>query len=127
MSNYKSKKLHTYNGKLIYNPIAEYELVYPGGMVNISSLLSKVYYSPINNKIHIKIMNGSKTLFNEEGYLLMKKDMDDIYSFHVNGNNLELVLFENTDKYIDVEIFAEALDTERTQKHETRTEQFQPA
>lgn len=98
----------TYNGELAYNNNAEYELSTPGGIVNISQLLDSIYYAD-NNHIEIKIMEGCKILFDESGFLLLKKDKSNIYSYHVAGEPLEEKLFNNTDKILEITIFAEAL------------------
>ena len=105
------KQLHSFSGKLTYSDFGTYQLIYPGGGVNISSILSKVYHSPTNNKIHIKIMNGCKVLFNEEGNLLIRPETStELYSYHINGECLETVMFYNTDKDLTFEITAEALE-----------------
>lgn len=96
-------------GKLDYSDYAQFEIINYTSATNISKILDKVYYSN-NNKINIRIMSGSKTLFNEDGNLLMKKDKHGIYSYHVNGECLELVLFNNVNQFIDIEIVADVAE-----------------
>jgi len=106
-----SKKQIIACGKLNYSCFAEYEIINSAGAINISEILDHIYYSN-NNKINIKVMNGCKTLYHEEGNLLRKRGENDIYDYHINGANLELVLFNNCDKFVDIEIVAdtESLD-----------------
>jgi len=65
---------------------------------NLSKILSQIYYSNISNKLNIQIIHNGKVLFSEEGNLYLKKDYDDIFSYHILGENLSLFLFENTGK-----------------------------
>lgn len=94
-------------GRLEYSDYAQYQIITSNGVTNISEILDKIYYST-NNKIKIKIMNGSKTLYNEEGNLLKKPGDYGIYDYHINGYDLEQVLFDYTGKNIDIEIVADA-------------------
>jgi len=94
-------------GKLIYNLDAEYEVINKNEAINISSILKQIYYSN-NNVVNINVFVGCKILFSEEGYLIKKKDEYGIYDYHINGANLGLVLFDNTDEFINFEIIADA-------------------
>jgi len=106
----KYKNTITYSGKLSYDQNAEYILLSPINTINISTILNQIYYSN-NNYIEIKITNGCKTLFNEKGNLLKRKnDEFRIYDWHVNGNCLEDVLFNWTDNDLEIAIFAEILE-----------------
>lgn len=125
-----------HSGKLIYNDYGEYEIQFSKngkeGIANISKLLDQIYYSDNNVarvKLCISTSKGLKTIFNEEGYLIKKVIFKPkLASYHINSYDLETKLFNNTGNYVEVEIFAETLlEKERTQKHETGTEQFQPA
>ncbi len=129
-------KTYTYNGKLIYNDLGEFELQFSKkgkeGIVNISKLLDQIYYSDNNVarvKVSISTSKGLKIIFNEEGYLIKKKIIPPkLMSYHINSYDLETKLFDNTGNYVEIEITAKALqDKERTSRYETRTEQFQPA
>lgn len=96
---------NNFNGILEYNDDAEYTV----GSTNLSQILDDIYYSK-NNIINIKIYEGSKTLFAEEGYLTRRKsDVADIYSYHVSSFGLEDTLFDAVDKYIDVEVTYDSL------------------
>ena len=129
-------KTYTYNGKLIYNDFGQFELQFSKkgkeGIVNISKILDQIYYADNNvarAKVSMSTSKGLKTIFNEEGYLIRKKIIQPkLMSYHINSYDLETKLFDNTGNYVEIEITAEVLqDRERTQKNETRTEQFQPA
>jgi len=107
-----SKNLHTYSGKLSYNEQANYIIISPTtkSTINISDILYNICYSS-NNQIEIKIMKGCKILFNESGRLLNKIDKQNgLLSYHVNSEDLESVLFFNTEEYLDIELFSEFLD-----------------
>jgi hypothetical protein len=102
------RQTKTFSGRLTYNLMADYELVSPTGCTNLSQLLNKVYSS--NSKyIEIKIMNGCKLLFDEQGNLIKKNDKFGVESYFINGDCLDEKLFFNTDKDIDVEIYADDL------------------
>lgn len=99
-----------FNGILDYNENADYvlESTQGRGSVNISGMLNKVYYADTNS-ISIKIMDGCKTLFNEEGNIYLKNNQFGIYSYHIDGEDLEHKLFNNTGKELEITISAEAL------------------
>jgi hypothetical protein len=102
---------NTYSGKLIYDDDGNY-LICPKGRkeFNLSKALRTVYYHQSNNHINIKISDGCKVLFYEDGILYKKRDQYQLYSYFVNGKNLEEVLFFSTDKDIEIALFAEALE-----------------
>jgi len=101
MSNYR-----TYYGKLIYDDMGDYIV----DNFNLSKALWEIYYHP-NNHIDITIMAGCKTIFHEDGNLYRRKsDSVDLYCWHINGNDLETVLFNSTDSDIEITLFAEALE-----------------
>jgi len=107
-----SKNLHSYSGKLSYNEQANYILYSPitKSTINISDILYNICYSS-NNHIEIKIMKGCKILFNESGRLVNKIDKQNgLLSYHVNSEDLESVLFNNCDDFIDIEIYSGFLD-----------------
>ena len=117
-------KLHTYEGKLIYNDNAEYELLSPisKSTINLSELLNTICYS-YNNYIKIKIFKGCKILFEESGKLIKNFDKHNIFSFHVNSEDFESILFYNTDEYLDIEInsgFLDDLDRQKIENSESR-------
>ena len=103
-----SKNLHAYSGKLIYN-----DGIYSPttkSTINISDILYNICYSS-NNQIEIKIMKGCKILFNESGRLLNKiDDINGLLSYHVNSEDLESVIFNNCDDFVDIEISSGFLD-----------------
>ena len=107
----KNNSTKIYTGKLSYNEQANYTLYSSTkSTTNISDILYNICYSS-NNQIEIKIMKGCKILFNESGRLLNKiDDKNGLLSYHVNSEDLESVLFFNTNEYLDIEIFSEVLD-----------------
>jgi len=110
-NNKTNKNTKIYTGKLFYNEQANYTLYFPtSDTINISDILYNICYSS-NNYIEIKIMKGCKILFNESGRLLNKiDDKNGLFSYHVNSEDLESVLFFNTEEYLDIEIYSEVLD-----------------
>ena len=110
-NNKTNKNTKIYTGKLSYNQDANYILHSPiSGTTNISDILYNICYSS-NNQIEIKIMKGCKILFNESGRLLNKiDDINGLLSYHVNSEDLESVIFNNCDDFVDIEIFSVFLD-----------------
>jgi len=107
-----SKNLHAYSGKLSYDQDANYIIYSPitKSTINISDILYNICYSS-NNQIEIKIMKGCKILFNESGRLLNKiNDKNGLLSYHVNSEDLESVIFNNCDDFVDIEIYSVFLD-----------------
>jgi len=107
----KNNSTKTYTGKLLYNEQANYTLHSPtSDTINISDILYNICYSS-NNQIEIKIMKGCKILFNESDRLLKRIDKQNgLLSYHVNSEDLESVLFFNTEEYLDIEIYSVFLD-----------------
>jgi len=111
-NNKTNKNTIIYTGKLSYNEQANYIIYSPTtkSTINISDILYNICYSS-NNQIEIKIMKGCKILFNESGRLLNKiDDINGLLSYHVNSEDLESVLFNNTEEYLDIELFSGFLD-----------------
>ena len=110
-NNKTNKNTKIYTGKLFYNEQANYTLYFPtSDTINISDILYNICYSS-NNYTEIKIMKGCKILLNESGRLLNKiDDKNGLFSYHVNSEDLESVLFFNTEEYLDIEIYSEVLD-----------------
>ena len=89
-----------FEGKLVYDEDGQYVV----GNFNLSALLDTVYYSPTSNYIDIKIeKDGCKVLFNEKGNFYRRKETStDVYGYVINGMEIEEILFNNTDEYINV-------------------------
>jgi len=108
--NNKLNKTFTYSGKLTYSDRGDYILSSPTQTTNISTILKKIdcWYS---NHIDIKILKGCKILYDEQdGRLLKKLDKYGLDSYHVNGLDLEEVLFNSVGLDIDIEISSSALE-----------------
>ena len=89
-------------GQLIYNDNAEFELEDETGIINISNLLDGIHSA--KEQIYIRITKGSSLLFEEDGAVMKKVDKDGIVSNFVCGNNLDLLLFNNTDEVLQIVI-----------------------
>lgn len=87
-------------GQLIYNDNAEFELEDETGIINISNLLDGIYNA--KQQAYIRITKGSSLLFEEDGAIIKKQDKDGIISNFVCGNNLDLLLFNNTDEVLQI-------------------------
>lgn len=75
--------------------------------VNISKLLDQIYYAD-SNGIEISIEQifdkGSKTVYEDNGLLIMKKNLDGFYSFHIASVDVDLKLFNLVDERIEITI-----------------------
>jgi len=106
----KINKIITYSGKLIYDDADDYILLSPIQSVNISVILRKALCWH-HNDTNIRVLKGCKIYFHEEGHLVKKlDDKFGISSYHINGLDLESVLFNLVDDDIDIEIGSIAMD-----------------
>ncbi|HZK00292.1 MAG TPA: hypothetical protein VFC79_09800 [Tissierellaceae bacterium] len=98
-------------GKLVYGDRAEYLIHMNDNTVfNLSLLLDQIYYAPKTYHLHIRIMDGCKTLYNEDGGLYLAPITRGFYSYHICANDLESCLFENTDKVLTIFIESTTLN-----------------
>lgn len=106
--NKNKKQNFTFNGKLLYDQNANYILHSPTSDINLSNILQKTfcYY---DNVINIEIRKGYKTLYAEEGHLINEVSKHNILTYHINGADLEEVLFNNVGEYLDIEIYSKRL------------------
>lgn len=111
MENYNTIRF----GTLVYNDYGRFELHGNNKISNLSSLLDNVYFSRISNQANIKIMEGCKTLFHEDGLLyrkvISKSTRPDycLFDYYILGANLSAFLFNSTGKNLEILIQAEAL------------------
>jgi len=110
--------METILGKLAYNDDGDYEIQNEDGLVfNLSKVLDYIYTSKLSNQIYLKIMDGYKILFNESSILYKNKNAYGegkySYSYFIEGNGkLEDILFDNTDKTLEITLFSEAIGEE---------------
>jgi hypothetical protein len=66
--------------------------------INLTNIFDKIYSDDTGTPIlEVKIENEfGKIIFQEEGFLERIQDTDGIFCYHVNGVNLDKVLFYNT-------------------------------
>jgi len=100
---------YNFGGKLFYNQDAEYEIKFRNGYFNFSGFLNRVYLSD-NKFVNIKIMNGCKLMFEEEGFLYCAKNKCGFESYHVAGVDLDGVLFNLVDEDIEIFMYANAFE-----------------
>ena len=84
-------------GKLKMNDNGEYII----DKTNLTKVLKKIYNSE-RPFLSITIESETRTLFKSKGELYFDKDDYGIWSWHVNGDCLESVLFNYTDKVLDI-------------------------
>ena len=91
---------------LTYNDHAEFELHNEKGFLNITKILDESYNSEENILVYMNVMKvgSDRSIFEEDGGLTKKVDTDNILSYHICGNNLDHVLFYNTDEILDIEM-----------------------
>lgn len=97
-------------GKLVYNDDGKYELHIEDGVLCLTDILTEAYYSDVSNRVSLRIMEGNKILFQEDSNIYKKPNDYGIYSYYITGNDLETKLFDNTDKTVEVKLFAEAVE-----------------
>ncbi len=97
-------------GKLVYNDDGKYELHTAEGIFCLTDILTEAYYSDVSNRVNLRIMEGSKILFQEDSNIYRKTNDYGIYSYYITGSDLETKLFDNTDKTVEVKLFAEAVE-----------------
>lgn len=94
--------MNTWTGILVYNDEADYEIHTDKEIINLSAILHDVYVDERSNRLAIKIMEGCKLLFNEDGNLYYNKEPEiGVWTYHVGGEPLEQTLFNNTDKVLE--------------------------
>lgn len=86
-------------GKLTMNDEGEYII----DKINLTKLLNKIYYSN-SPTLSIVIDSNTRTLFDEIGELYLDKDDFGIYCWHIDGECLESVLFNNTETMLEIYI-----------------------
>jgi len=69
--------------------------------INLTKVLKKIYYSE-RHFLSITIESETRTLFKSKGELYFDKDDYGIWSWHVNGDCLESVLFNHTEEVMDI-------------------------
>ena len=114
---FEGLKVYKYTGELDYTMDRDYILVSRTGVVNLSEKLHKIYYNPprykgdkLNNHIRIKIMNGKKILFNENGNLIYGQVAPKDYRYSISSMILEDVLWDSVGLDLEFTISAEALN-----------------
>jgi len=96
-------------GKLVYNEEGKYDVEMLNEVFCLSDVLAEAYYSAASNHINLQIMDRDKILFQENDIIYRKPNQYGVYSYFIAGNDLETVLFDNTDKIVEVKVSAEAV------------------
>ena len=105
----KRQGSYTYDGKLIYNDNAEYEVLHHIGKTNISKILNKIYQAD-DNYIEFRIIDGCKIVFAESGRLKRNINIENgLEGYFIDVYDLESALFNNTGQYLEIAIFYNAL------------------
>ncbi|QPW62039.1 hypothetical protein [Clostridium botulinum] len=92
-----------YTGKLDFNMNGEYAIYTGDSYIPISSMLDGM----LGDEIKVRILNkNDKELFKNQGIVLREKlvmngsNKSNLYTYRVNGQDLDSVLWENVDKKI---------------------------
>jgi len=99
----------TYSGKLIYEkPNGDYEILIPSPireskLINLSNTLFNLCYSA-RNYVVLKIMNGCKIEYANNGNLTKDYDDKHLFVYHVGDKEIESILFNLVGEWIDIEI-----------------------
>lgn len=104
---------YKFNGVLVYNDNAEYEIHSSDGKHNLSNIFNKVYET-LNQKISIIVnkINFDKSIFNIidlSGVIYEVIDKDGLFSWHINGKCIDKVLFDNVGEEVEVVIDIEII------------------
>ena len=82
------------------NKICEYTMFSKGRLTNISEILDTMLLCDV--EIKITDLYTEKVLFDEQGKLVRKK-FGKLYLYHVNGQNLDDVLWNNVESRLCIE------------------------
>jgi len=99
----------TYSGKLIYEKDnGDYEILIPSPiresrLINLSNTLFNLCYSA-RNYVVLKIMNGCKIEYANNGNLTKDYDDKHLFVYHVGDKEIESILFNLVGEWIDIEI-----------------------
>ena len=100
----------TYSGKLIYEKDnGDYEILIPSPidktnrLINLSNTLFNLCYTS-RNYVILKIMNGCKIEYENNGNLIKDYDDKHLFVYYVEDKEIESVLFNLVDEWIDIEI-----------------------
>lgn len=76
------------------------------GVINVTGILDEIYNpdSLKDSQVEVKVFKGDKLLFDEDGALVKKIDTDGINSYHICGNNLDLLLSNYTEENLAIDI-----------------------
>lgn len=104
---------HTYTGVLIKDN-GEFVLMNNGEDLSLTAELHYFWQKDI--PLHITINNDVRTLLNEKGafYLdrLDRENKNSKYQYHINGINVEKILNNNINNYVELEIEETTEDTD---------------
>ena len=99
----------TYSGKLIYEKDnGDYEIFIPSPiresrLINLSNTLFNLCYSS-RNYVILKIMNGCKIEYENNGNLIKDYDDKHLFVYYIRDKEIESILFNLVDEWIDIEI-----------------------
>ncbi|KGM93379.1 hypothetical protein IRP63_14930 (plasmid) [Clostridium botulinum] len=92
-----------YTGKLDFNMNGEYAIYTGDKYIPISSMLN----SMLGDEVKVRILNkNDKELFKDQGIILREKlitngsNQSNLYTYRVNGQDLDSVLWDNVGKKI---------------------------
>ena len=93
------------NGKLQMtdDQTGEFEILTDSGdAINVSRIINNLFESSLRPQVYIKISCGTSLLFEEDGLITFCTDNQKVESFWVCGVNLSKILWDNTDKFLEL-------------------------
>jgi len=75
-----------------------------GKIVNITKILDDIFSSSLKPQVYIKITRCGRLLFEEDGLVTINVDEDRVESHYICGNNLDKLLFYETDNMLEISI-----------------------
>jgi hypothetical protein len=94
----------TFNGKLIYNDDAQFEIHNGNEIINITEILDNIFDSQLRPLVYVKVMKGDSLLFEEDGGIFINTDRFGINCFYICGMNLDSLLLNHENENLEITI-----------------------
>ena len=94
----------TFNGTLIYNEDGQFEMHDSNKIINITEILDNIFDSQLRPLVYVKVMKGDSLLFEENGGLFINIDRFGINCFYICGLNLDLLLLNHENEFLEITI-----------------------
>ena len=94
----------TFNGTLIYNDNAQFEIHNGNEIINITEILDNIFSSQLKPLVYVRVMKGNSLLFEEDGGIFINTDKFGVNCFCICGMNLDLLLLNHTGERLEITI-----------------------